>query len=269
MNCTDFQFNSGTYRNNSSSGTKTDSGFHRPDVEVFFSYTFELAPFFDDLDKILAKDEKERAGLFHFNEDRATYKACHAMLRLLLSKKTGTDPSELVFLKEENNKPGIENSRIRFNITHTRDAFGIAFSENDYIGIDIEKLNRHSDVTSLTNTYFSDSDRDFISGSAYGAAERFILLWTRKEALLKAVGIGIITDLKKISVYTDGTPSMIENLNGFQNSISCENHFIYSGQVEDHMISVAVPHESNIIFRHLRGENLKSYIQIPGVVICK
>lgn len=88
------------------------------------------------------------------------------------------------------NKPFIEGWH-PFNISHAGDL--VIFSCGDTIsGIDIEK------VVPLNykelSTYFHPQEQDYILGSA-DIQQSFFEIWVKKEALLKAIGTGIVNGL--------------------------------------------------------------------------
>ena len=72
-----------------------------------------------------------------------------------------------------------------FNITHSGKLVACAFSRQGHIGIDVE---RHRDVEPQRFArYFSDDELAWMGHDA----QRFVDLWTRKEAVIKASGIGL------------------------------------------------------------------------------
>lgn len=238
----------------------TTSNYDISEVEVFYAKTKELSSGYTDFRNYVTHDEKMRANKFHFDEDRETYLSCHALLRLILSRKLNKKPSEISFINEINNKPGLMGGNMYFNITHTREAFAFAISKYFYVGIDLEKVNRNVDFTSIIETYFSNHEREYILESKTEARNRFFLLWTRKEALLKALGIGIISDLPLIEV--SGERNII-NKKLFDRLVSypaSSEHFIYSKRVSEYYLSIAIPQKAEIVLNHINTENLSFYL---------
>lgn len=235
------------------------ANFSAKEVEVFYGITKDIYSIHTDLENYITRDEKLRADKFHFIEDRNTYISCHGMLRLILSKKLNKNPKEIIFLNDINNKPGLNRNPLYFNITHAREAFAFVISKHFYAGIDMENADRRIDLIPILNTFFSNKERKFILESKIDTKKRFFLLWTRKEALLKAIGTGITTNLPQVEV------SEKENIiykKSFNNSI-CDSvyneHFIYSGKVLNYYLSIALPQKAVIILNHLKGKNFKSY----------
>jgi 4'-phosphopantetheinyl transferase len=258
MNCTDFQSNSLMWQRKH--WANRGSALVRPEMNVFFAETKEPGLNYEELIRYISAEERIRAEKFRFDDDRNTFIASHAILRLILSKKLGINPRDILFDKDANTKPVLHNSELGFNVTHTRDAFALAVSDSGYVGIDIEEVNRKVDFKSIIDSHFSRREQDFITEKENETAERFFLLWTRKEALLKAFGVGVTTDLKSFNVYNGEDINRVRSSDSLNYSIRCENHFIYSKQIADYFLSIAVPVKSKIVLHKLNSEAIKSYL---------
>jgi 4'-phosphopantetheinyl transferase len=79
----------------------------------------------------------------------------------------------------------------KFNISHSGSIVAVAFSDNE-IGLDIEKC-ADFDTTAVLE-YFHAEEKKFIADST-NPGDAFFTVWTRKEAYLKAKGIGIVEGL--------------------------------------------------------------------------
>lgn len=90
------------------------------------------------------------------------------------------------------------NLAINFNFAHSDKKVIFAVSTTHNIGVDIEKINAF-DSSALT-TYFTPPEVNFIAQASVPETE-FFSIWTKKEALLKCIGIGIAhIDLASIEV---------------------------------------------------------------------
>jgi phosphopantetheinyl transferase len=220
-------------------------------VEVFYSQTRDLSLKPAELEKYLSAEEHERADRFHFQDDRDTFISSHAMLRLILSGKTGRQPAELIFSRDENNKPKLEGNPVFFNLTHTKNAFAFAVSRYHNVGIDMEDVKRSLDFKAILKTHFTEKDQDFVTGAEGDIADRFILLWTRKESLLKALGLGLVTDLKEYEVSTETNVDSIPGSDNVLSTVICNNHFIYTTRISDSYLSIATPVHTKVIMKSL------------------
>ena len=244
------------------SGSRTLSEFDSNELNVFYAETKHLSSRYLDIKRYITNDEALRANKFLFDEDRETYISCHAMLRLILANELNTNPSGILMINGKDNKPGLQGNPVYFNITHTREAFALTISRHYYVGIDMEKVNPGLDFYSIVKTYFSKRESDFILQSESEAKNRFFLLWTRKEALLKALGTGIINELTQIEVSgpeNSINKKSLENMLIDSDSVSNE-HFIYSRKLQENYLSVAIPCKATININHLNDENIVSYL---------
>jgi 4'-phosphopantetheinyl transferase len=93
-------------------------------------------------------------------------------------------------------RPYLPDSSVDFNISHTKGSVVCAMSRDTKLGIDIEFV-RAIDLSDFTDQ-FCDEEIDWITeGDRH---TRFFDLWTRKEAVLKAVGTGLNIPLRSLNV---------------------------------------------------------------------
>jgi phosphopantetheinyl transferase len=229
-------------------------------VDVYYAITRDLITRYSDFINFITKDEQKRAGKFRFAEDKETYISCHALLRSVLSKILNKGPLEIQIITGLNSKPALSDNSLYFNITHTRDAFAFVISKENCVGIDLEKVCIIPDFNSLVKSNFSSLENKYILESEADAIKRFFLLWTRKEAFLKAFGTGIIDDLTQIEVFKNDNfieKMVFDNLDHY-----CPNNefFIYSTEILDNCLSIALPQKSHIFMNRITEENLASFL---------
>jgi len=68
-------------------------------------------------------------------------------------------------------------------------------------------MRRGRDVVPLAERFFTKEEACYVAGSKDRSAA-FYYIWTRKEAFLKAAGIGLRVKLSAFSVLEDGTPEI-------------------------------------------------------------
>lgn len=214
-------------------------------VEIFFSRTHDLTQRVPELIKFISADELSRAVKLHFAEDRETFISSHALLRIALSVRLNTSPSDVIIDKDHNNKPVLPGKSLFFNLTHSRDAFAFAIAENFHVGIDLENINRNLDLSSLFGTCLTSRERMFVE-EIPDNPQRFFMLWTRKEAYLKALGTGITNNLGQINTFQQ---------TDFMNRYYCEDiyedHLIYSMKISEYYLSIAAPQRVEIIMNNI------------------
>jgi 4'-phosphopantetheinyl transferase len=237
-------------------------GLGRDELNVVYVETGNPGSQNFDMMNYITNDERSRADRFLFKKDRETYIYCHALLRLILAGKLNKDPREISFINGKNNKPELTDNPYYFNITHTRETFAIVISRHYYVGIDLEKIDTGMDFHSVIKSYFGGKEQEFILRSDYEAAERFFLLWTRKEALLKALGTGIIDNLPRIEVSGESNLINREVFGNVLSSSASDEHFIYSAKLGNYYLSVASPHRAKINIYQLNNEDVFSYLDL-------
>ncbi len=98
------------------------------------------------------------------------------------------------FLKDSYGKPYIENCGMNFNISHSGNTVVCIFSKQP-IGIDVEEV-KDIEYTLFENV-FSDKEMEEISKAGLS---KFYEYWTKKEAIIKAIGKGMSIPLLDIKV---------------------------------------------------------------------
>ena len=164
---------------------------------------------------LLSNDEQIMAERFQFEKLRLRYIAGRAALRKLLGGYIGCEPEALIFGYNHYGKPSLQkvDSGLCFNVSHSRETMLAAFALNSNIGIDIEAIQQNIDCMDICQRWFSvqesDALRDLPEEKRVGA---FFRVWTRKEAYIKARGIGFSYPLNRFSVSLDETaPALLEH----------------------------------------------------------
>lgn len=152
--------------------------------------------------ELLNQEEQDRASRFLFDKDRQRFTVSHAFTRLFLAVFLKCAPAAIQFGKSPEGKPFLTSSPedVRFNISHTSDRALIAVTHGREIGIDIEK-HRPLRAMELAENFFAHEEVVQLRAmSATDQHEAFFRCWTRKEALVKALGKGLGVALNKFEV---------------------------------------------------------------------
>ena len=150
---------------------------------------------------ILSIDEKERARAFQFAEDRHEFVTAHVLPRRALSHHFPLAPHEWQFEAGANGKPRLLRSPgLRFNLSHTKDLVMCAISSGIEVGIDTEPRTRSKEIEEIASQLLSLIEAQQMQHlSEQDKCDRFVDLWTGKEAFTKACGLGLSLPLKDIS----------------------------------------------------------------------
>lgn len=173
-----------------------------------------------DLHKILTPKELIYAERLKGSGQKSTWLSCRSALRLILGSYLNMPPVEIEFKKGRFGKLYITDTDLCFNVSHTNSAFLLAFNFCGRIGVDIEMLTGKEDLPLLIRYAFSDAETDYCNNG--NLAERFTEIWTRKEAFLKAAGVGLVDQLTAINV-TGTNENDISRLKLNSKTFTCPN----------------------------------------------
>lgn len=153
------------------------------------------------MESALSADEIQRASRFHFDRDRERYIVAHASLRDILVRYLQCEPRDLKFSLNEYGKPFLTEHNIQFNLSHSGDFALIAVTGGQKVGVDIEFVREDIELENIATRYFSP--REVSELTALPLEQRtfgFFHCWTRKEAYIKAQGLGLSLPLENFDV---------------------------------------------------------------------
>jgi len=149
----------------------------------------------------LSADERDRADRYRHEPSRQQYIQARATLRALLGCYLGVPPTELHFAHSEQGKPALPGAGLHFNVSHSHGLALIALTREGEVGVDIERVRHHPTHLDLAARYFTRAEAAALRRLPPGASEEaFFQVWTRKEAFLKAVGLGLTHGLERFEV---------------------------------------------------------------------
>lgn len=121
----------------------------------------------------------------------------YAHIKELLAGYLKVGANELLIERNDRGKPelaGKHANKLYFNVTHTSDRL-LAAVATEPVGIDMERLGRKIEYNPILKRYFTDMEQeDFANATKTEGIcpmQVFLKGWTRKEAILKAAGIGL------------------------------------------------------------------------------
>jgi 4'-phosphopantetheinyl transferase len=95
----------------------------------------------------------------------------------------------------------VEGSDVHFNLSHSGKWALIAVSEGAEVGVDVENVRRPDDLPAVARRLFSTGEQEALNRlTEEKYAQAFYRCWTRKEAVLKALGFGLSVDPTTIHV---------------------------------------------------------------------
>lgn len=157
------------------------------------------------LESFLSPEEIERADRFHFVEDRNRFVVARGLLRELLGSYLQQSPKNLEFNYEQHGKPFLSganaSSGLNFNLSHSGEMVVYAIARQRNLGIDVEQMRPAFAAEDIARRYFSAREIDDLQTlPRESRVAGFFNCWTRKEAYLKATGMGLQIALDSFSV---------------------------------------------------------------------
>lgn len=157
------------------------------------------------LAQLLSPDERERRANYRFDLHRDRFTVRRGAVRLLLGAYTRIDARALHFKPSPHGRPELDAAHgvpsLVWNVTDSDDLALLAVTRNAGLGVDLESVRAIDEVEALVASHFSPLERAEWAALPTGSRlNGFYLGWTRKEAWLKARGIGLGGDLHGFSV---------------------------------------------------------------------
>lgn len=164
---------------------------------------------------VTSEAERARARRLRIASAARRFLSARGALRTLLGAYLGCPPSRVPLPPGGTEKPCLlepEDPSLRFNLSHSENHALIAVTRGVEIGVDIECGARLHHVDRLSRRYFTDRERGLLgamdeSGRKHAVRE----LWTRKEAFVKARGVGVYrSDLRALDIGLASNDAWLE-----------------------------------------------------------
>src|SRR5215510_3983309 len=167
------------------------------------------------LSAILAPDERRRADRYYRAVDRERFIVARGVLRKIISIYLKVSPGDLMFSYNQYGKPQIsaeQNYRyLNFNISHSHEMALYALTIGRDVGIDIEHIREDFATLEIAEHFFAKAEVNALAAlPAEQRVKAFFNCWSRKEAYIKAIGMGISFPLDRFSVsLAPGAPELL------------------------------------------------------------
>lgn len=161
----------------------------------------------------LTPAEKEKAHQFKFAKLKQRFIVSQGTLRFLLGKYLKTKPEKIIFERNKYGKPYVKNlsTTIKFNLSHAHNLVLFAFTLKHEIGIDIELARRNFPIDEISKRFFhADENQALLALPAKQRVAAFFNCWVRKEALIKAIGLGLFYALDKFNIDFSAHQSRVQ-----------------------------------------------------------
>jgi len=144
----------------------------------------------------LCGEERARAMRFRFDRDRRRFVVARARLREQLAQRLDVPPESIAFEYGANGKPALAGrfaaSGWRFNLSRREELCVYAFSRAGEVGVDVEAIGPVPEGPAIAARLFTRRERKaYLALAPHERTLGFLRVWTRKEALAKALGDGL------------------------------------------------------------------------------
>ncbi|TFH34341.1 MAG: 4'-phosphopantetheinyl transferase superfamily protein [Anaerolineales bacterium] len=155
----------------------------------------------------LSPEELIHASSFRHDRDKGRFLTHKSALREILGGYLGLEPEDVRFVRDRWGKPNVANpdtDALEFNTSHSGGISLIVVRRGGKVGVDIEKVIPDFPWREVAPKALNESEiRALELLPAEQKSDAFYAIWTRKEALAKAVGLGLRLDLPALQVPTD------------------------------------------------------------------
>ena len=170
-----------------------------------------------ELEAVLTPAERKRADLFVRDEPRRTFVASRAALRSILGRYLCKSPGDVPIRYAASGKPRLESGDLCFNLAHSGNLTLIAVTRDGEIGVDVELVRPVDQAHEIAARNFHPAERDTLrAADTTSLPITFMRCWTRKEAVLKAIGAGLGYPLAAFDVLTSRHPDQPIELPTFE-----------------------------------------------------
>jgi len=164
---------------------------------------------------LLSTGERQRAARYRVDFDRSSFIQRRVALRAILAGYLGMPMRDVAFAANEFGKPSVlappGSAGLAFNTSHSGTVALIAVARRGRIGVDVERLRPAIEDDAIAGRFFTADEaaalaalhsRDRVAG--------FFNAWTRKEAVVKALGGGLSISLDSFEIsLRPGEPAAI------------------------------------------------------------
>lgn len=146
--------------------------------------------------------ERERAARFRFEPHATRFVAARGRMREILGDILEVPATRIEFAYGPHGKPFLKTPSVpplHFNLAHSDDIAILAVSRRGEIGVDIERL-REGGANEVTRLFSPQEQAEWQALPPDLKSLGFLQGWTRKEAVVKALGGGLSIPLDSFSV---------------------------------------------------------------------
>ena len=153
----------------------------------------------------LDEEEQARWRRFLYDGPRRRFALCRAALRAVLCEQFGCLNSQLAFAASDHGKPYAvwkgAAVPVSFNVSHSGAHGLIALAAAGRLGVDVEERRKPRHLNLLISSVMGpDEQAELALARGCRKVRLFFNFWTLKEALIKAIGLGLALDMSQLEI---------------------------------------------------------------------
>ncbi|MFP5078557.1 4'-phosphopantetheinyl transferase family protein [Rhizobium sp. YIM 134829] len=151
----------------------------------------------------LSSDEQQALARLRRADDRAAYAMAHGLAREAFARLTGEASDRMRLSYHSAGRPVLVNhEHLTLSLSHARAVVAVAIGWDVRVGIDVEPLTGSAPDAGTLELALTTEEQAMLAALSTPAAseQSFLQLWTAKEAILKAHGLGLPAGLQRISL---------------------------------------------------------------------
>jgi 4'-phosphopantetheinyl transferase len=158
-------------------------------VRVGFASVEAWEPRIDLFAQTLDDRERARIARMRFERDRTVLTVAYGLHRRMLADELGIPPERVPLYRDADGRPRIVGDTVWTSLSHAANWVAVAIDRAAPVGVDVEPFLRAAAVAEVAEAVLHPDERE--AAGVEGAGGGLLAVWVRKEAVLKAVGVGL------------------------------------------------------------------------------
>lgn len=178
---------------------RAPAGAQCDDTPEMHAFLFEFDawhPWLEEALPLLSQAERDRVRRKMRANDRDELVLAYGLHRLVLAQVLQNEPEEIALYRDPSGRPRVQGDPVQTSLSHAGGAFAVALNPHGFVGIDLEPRARAGELPEIASSVMHSSEVAALAAMPdVMRAEALLALWVRKEALLKASGIGLVREM--------------------------------------------------------------------------
>lgn len=149
---------------------------------------------------LLSREEQGRLETFAHHSRRTSFVLGRAAARLLVSDRLQLPLDDVRLIVSPGGAVDIDGADLRLSISHSRDMAAVAIADRA-IGLDVERI--RAPHPRLHERILSAREMQMLEQLPVPFDRSVLLMWTLKEAVMKALRIGLRRSMKSVELDID------------------------------------------------------------------